>query len=49
MPLTMGGADAALAASLFHYRQVSVGEVKQYLLAGHPSPARFGADGPAQV
>ncbi len=29
--LTGGGADAALAASLFHYRQVSVGEVKAYL------------------
>jgi cyclase len=29
--LTDGGADAALAASLFHYRQVSVGEVKAHL------------------
>ena len=29
--LTRGGADAALAATLFHYRQVSVGEVKAYL------------------
>lgn len=29
--LTRGGADAALAASLFHYRQVSIGEVKRYL------------------
>jgi cyclase len=29
--LTTGGADAALAASLFHYKQVSVGEVKAYL------------------
>ena len=29
--LTGGGADAALAASLFHYRQLSVGQVKQYL------------------
>ncbi len=29
--LTEGGADAALAASLFHYKQVSVGEVKAYL------------------
>ncbi len=29
--LTTGGADAALAASLFHYRQLSVGQVKQYL------------------
>jgi cyclase len=29
--LTAGGAQAALAASLFHYRQLSVGEVKDYL------------------
>jgi imidazole glycerol-phosphate synthase subunit HisF len=29
--LTMGGADAALAASLFHYKQISVGQVKAYL------------------
>jgi imidazole glycerol-phosphate synthase subunit HisF len=29
--LTDGGADAALAASLFHYKQLSVGEVKAYL------------------
>lgn len=29
--LTVGGAQAALAASLFHYRQLSVGEVKEYL------------------
>jgi cyclase len=29
--LAEGGADAALAASLFHYRQLSVGQVKQYL------------------
>lgn len=28
---TAGGADAALAASLFHYRELSVGEVKRYL------------------
>ncbi len=31
--LTTGGADAALAASLFHYRQLSVGQVKAYLAA----------------
>ena len=31
--LTTGGADAALAASLFHYRQLSIAEVKAYLLA----------------
>lgn len=29
--LTDGGADAALAASLFHYRELSIGEVKDYL------------------
>ncbi len=29
--LTAGDADAALAASLFHYRQLSIGEVKAYL------------------
>ena len=31
--LTDGGADAALAASLFHYQQLSIAEVKEYLLA----------------
>jgi len=29
--LTTGGADAALAASMFHYREVTVPEVKRYL------------------
>jgi cyclase len=29
--LTDGGADAALAASLFHYKQLSIAEVKEYL------------------
>ncbi len=29
--LTEGGADAALAASLFHYKQLSIEEVKDYL------------------
>jgi imidazole glycerol-phosphate synthase subunit HisF len=29
--LTIGGADAALAASLFHYRELSVGQLKTYL------------------
>jgi cyclase len=29
--LTIGGADAALAASLFHYKQLSITEVKKYL------------------
>ncbi|NLE76238.1 MAG: imidazole glycerol phosphate synthase subunit HisF [Chloroflexi bacterium] len=31
--LTVGGAEAALAASLFHYRQLSIREVKSYLAA----------------
>ncbi|MFH1753978.1 MAG: imidazole glycerol phosphate synthase subunit HisF [Candidatus Omnitrophota bacterium] len=29
--LTKGKADAALAASIFHYREISIGEVKEYL------------------
>ena len=29
--LTEGGADAALAASLFHFRELSIDEVKDYL------------------
>lgn len=29
--LTEGGAEAALAASLFHYNELSIGEVKRYL------------------
>ncbi|MGQ9517502.1 MAG: imidazole glycerol phosphate synthase subunit HisF [Anaerolineae bacterium] len=29
--LTAGGADAALAASLFHYRTLSIGQVKRFL------------------
>ncbi|MFN2138239.1 MAG: imidazole glycerol phosphate synthase subunit HisF [Candidatus Promineifilaceae bacterium] len=29
--LTAGGADAALAASLFHYQELSVAQVKEYL------------------
>ena len=29
--LTEGKADAALAASIFHYRQISIREVKEYL------------------
>ena len=37
--LTSGGADAALAASLFHYKQLTVGEVKDYL-AGQGIPVR---------
>ena len=31
--LTEGGADAALAASLFHFRELTVGELKDYLRA----------------
>jgi len=31
--LTVGKADAALAASLFHYQQLSIGQVKAYLAA----------------
>ncbi len=37
--LTVGGADAALAASLFHFRQLSIGAVKAYL-AEHGVPVR---------
>ncbi|VAW33276.1 Imidazole glycerol phosphate synthase cyclase subunit HisF [hydrothermal vent metagenome] len=29
--LTDGGADAALAASLFHYKQLTIAEVKDFL------------------
>ena len=29
--LTVGGADAALAASLFHYKELEINEVKRYL------------------
>ncbi len=38
--LTAGGADAALAASLFHYRQLSIGQVKAYLV-GRGVPIRL--------
>ncbi|MFL7839577.1 MAG: imidazole glycerol phosphate synthase subunit HisF [Candidatus Promineifilaceae bacterium] len=37
--LTIGGADAALAASLFHYKQLTIAEVKTYL-AGQGIPIR---------
>ncbi len=30
---TLGGADAALAASLFHYKEINIGELKEYLRA----------------
>ena len=29
--LTIGGADAALAASLFHFKELEIREVKEYL------------------
>ncbi|MFW6062712.1 MAG: imidazole glycerol phosphate synthase subunit HisF [Chloroflexota bacterium] len=41
--LTDGGADAALAASLFHYRQLQVTEVKEYL-AQNGVPVRQSLD-----
>jgi cyclase len=40
--LTEGGADAALAASLFHFRQLSIQQVKEYL-AGRGVPVRLEA------
>ena len=36
---TLGKADAALAASLFHYRELTVGEVKEHLQE-HNIPVR---------
>ncbi len=33
--LTQGGADAALAASLFHFGERSIAEIKQYLASRH--------------
>ena len=38
--LTEGGADAALAASLFHYKELEIREVKEYL-AGRNVPVRL--------
>ncbi len=38
--LTEGGADAALAASLFHYKELEIREVKEYL-AGRGVPVRL--------
>ncbi|HPA73804.1 MAG TPA: imidazole glycerol phosphate synthase subunit HisF, partial [Spirochaetota bacterium] len=29
--LTAGGADAVLAASIFHFREISIRETKEYL------------------
>ena len=31
--LTVGKADAALVASLFHYKQLTIAQVKEYLAA----------------
>ena len=38
--LTEGKADAALAASIFHYRQFTIRQAKEFL-AGHGIPVRF--------
>ena len=38
--LTEGGADAALAASLFHYKELEINEVKEYL-ASRDVPVRL--------
>ena len=48
--LTEGGADAALAASLFHFGQLTIGEVKDYLAAqGIPVRRLPEADGVRQL
>ena len=39
--LTKGGADAALAASLFHYKELEINQVKEYL-KGKGVPVRWG-------
>ena len=46
--LTLGEADAALAASLFHYRQMRIADLKQYL-AEQGIPVRQVAPGPVTV
>ena len=38
--LTDGGADAVLAASLFHYKEMEINELKKYL-AGKNIPVRL--------
>jgi cyclase len=43
--LTTGRADAALAASIFHYRQFSIAQTKDYL-ARHGVPVRRAAASP---
>ncbi len=45
--LTAGRADAALAASIFHYGEYTVGEVKAYL-AERGVPVRFARAGGAK-
>lgn len=42
--LTEGGADAALAASLFHYKELEIGRLKEYLL-DRGVPMRIKASG----
>ena len=39
--LTQGGADAVLAASLFHYKELEINQVKEYL-KGKGVPVRWG-------
>jgi cyclase len=46
--LAEAGASAALAASIFHYRQYSIGETKEYL-ARRGVPVRLPAAGPTAV
>jgi imidazole glycerol-phosphate synthase subunit HisF len=46
--LTEGGASAALAASIFHYRQYSIAEAKDYL-ARHGVPVRRTAGRPPRT
>jgi cyclase len=38
--LTEGGAEAALAASLFHFKELEIKEVREYL-AGRGVPVRL--------
>ena len=41
--LTEGKADAALAASLFHYKELEINELKKYL-RGKGVSVRYGTD-----
>jgi cyclase len=45
--LVEGGASAALAASIFHYRQFTIGQTKEYL-ARHGVPVRLAQSGDAE-